>query len=134
MGMQADLITRLNADAAIVAITGAAIQWYEFGRGDTGGQITLNVVSSGRDWDIAAPTWLDRPRVRFDLRHTDPATLWTLRAAVLAEMEGSGTFGTTIFHPAQLEAERTIDWGEQEGGQSLYQLQLEFMFYYEESH
>lgn len=131
--MKADLITRLTADATIAAITSSRVQWYERGRGDAAGEIVMNIVSYSRDWSHDGPDWLDRPRVRFDLYHTSPVTLDALRNAVIAEMEIKTTTGDTIFHPAQLEAERTIDLGEQDGGVTYYQLQLEFLFYHEEA-
>lgn len=133
MTMEEDLVTRLKAVSAIYAITGAAVQFLQWGREDSGGQVMLSTVTPGRGWTLEAPDWLDRPRVRFDIRSDDPDEVFTLKRLILAEMETERTTGGTLFHPAQLEAERTIDLGEQDGGESLFQLQIEFMFYHEEA-
>ena len=133
MTMQDDLAARLVADATINAITGSRVSWFGFQRGDSGGQIALRTITPGREWNHEGPDWLDRPRVRFDLRGTSATQVYALKAAVLAEMEEEATVGGTKFHPAMLDAEREIDLGEQEGGAVLFQLQLEFLFHHEES-
>lgn len=132
MAWEEDLITRLNGVAAITAITGAAIQWFEFGRGDSGGQIRLTTISPGREWKLDGPDWLDRPRVQFDIRSDDPDEVLSLKRLVLAEMETESTDGSTKFHKAMLEAERTRELGEQPGGGALYQTEMDFMFFHEE--
>lgn len=133
MTMRTDLVTLLKGVTALNAITGNAVEWFEFGRGDTGGQIRLSTISPGRDWTLDGPSWLDRAGVQFDLRSNDPDQADTMRTMVLAAMEAGGTAGGTIFHPAQLEGEREVEPGEQPGGESLFGISLDFSFYHEET-
>lgn len=134
MAMEEDLVARLKAVPAIYAITGDAVQFHQFGRGDSGGQVKLSIVTPGSEWTHDGPDNLDLPRVRFDMRSDDPDEAFALHRLIRAEMETEDTTGGTLFHPAHLEAgPREIEIGEQEGGDSLFQLQSEFMFYHEET-
>jgi hypothetical protein len=136
--MKADLAARLAADAAIAALVAngpdgePAIGWYGFSRGDGYPAIALSTITPGEEWTHDGPDPIERPRVRFDLRATTPAVLESLGEAVKAAMRLGGDQGDTRFHPATLEGDRPIDLGEQDGGEALFQLQLEFMFYHEE--
>ena len=109
-----------------------AISWHWFQRGDPFPAIALSKISPGEEWTHDGPDGLDRPRVRFDLRGTDADQLELLSAALKAEMRIEREISGWRFHPATLEADREIPLGEQDGGEALIQLQLEFMFYIEE--
>ena len=138
MGMKADLVTRLAGDAAISAIvntaldTEEAISWHGFQRGDNYPAIMLTMITPGEEWTHDGVDPIERPRVRFDIRGADADVLETLSVAIKAEMRGAADVSDTRFHPAMLEAERTINLDEQDGGELLFQVQLEFMFYHEE--
>ena len=138
MSMEAALVVRLGENAPVAAIVATtsdsakAISWEGFQRGDGYPAIALTMISPGEDWTHEGPDGLDRPRVRFDLRARDAVTLQTLVDAVKTLMRGGQDVSGWRFHPAMLEANRTIDLGEQDGGAMLFQRQLEFLFFHEE--
>lgn len=130
--MQADLVTRLTGASAIAALCGQRVSWFWRQRGDAVPAISLTLISPGREWTHAGPDGLDGPRVQFDLwaRTFDQVT--ALKAAVLAEMEQLREAGGTRFHEGWLESERWVSEGEQDGGEMLLRIALDFMFYHEE--
>lgn len=140
MAMEENLVTRLAADTAIDALiakdgsSNPAISWFGFQRGDGYPAIALTQITPGEDWTHTGPDGLDRPRVRADIRATSADTAIALARAVISEMQTTPYVdtGTTRFHPAMLDAERHIDLGEQDGGQVLFQIQLEFLFFHQE--
>lgn len=132
--MHADLVTRLNAAAGITAITGSRISWFERPRrGGDADSIVLTDVVPGREYTHSGATALKYAWVQFDLWSANAATLITLEAAVIAEMERgpSVTTGGTIFHPAFLEGRQSFDPTDLEGGVRMYRIALDLRFYHE---
>lgn len=129
--MQAALILRLNAAAAITAITADRISWFDRVRGDGLPALALQTVSPGRDYTHAGADGLDGPRVRFDCWAGDEVTARALAGACITEMERPAEFGGVKFWPGELAADRDLPEPEAEGGQALFRVQLEFIFYHE---
>ncbi|MDP3550611.1 MAG: DUF3168 domain-containing protein [Novosphingobium sp.] len=131
--MEEDLVARLVADAGVSAIVDEAVSWFERNRDDALPAVVLQKVSPGREYSHDGPDGLDGPRVQFDClgRTMDEAA--ALKRAVLACMEQGATVGDTVFHIAFLEGENWISQGEQDGGEALFQLSLDFIFYHEET-
>lgn len=130
--MEIDLVTRLTGDTAIAALVGEAVSWFGRSRGDGLPALVLTKVSAGREYDHAGADGLDGPRVQIDCLAVTATDTVALRDAVLACMEPAATVGDTKFHNAFLEGEIWIDESEQDGGEALFQLALDFIFYHEE--
>lgn len=132
MPMEESLITRLTAVTAISDLAGDRVSWFARQRGDSVPVIAMVKISPGRDWTHDGPDGLDRPRVRFDYWAATGDQVIALQRATQAEMETTADVDGTRFHPGMLQAERWIDEGEQDGGEGLFRLQQEFLFYHEE--
>lgn len=133
MAMEEDLVARLVADAGVSAVVGAKVSWFDRRRADALPVLVLTKVSPGREYTHAGADGLDGPRVQFDCLGRTDAEALALKRAVVACMEPSATVGDTLFHNAFLEGETWISQGEQDGGEALFQLTLDFIFYYEET-
>lgn len=131
--MEEDLVARLVADAGVSAVVGGAVSWFERNRDDPLPVLVLTKVSPGRDYTHGGPDGLDGPRVQFDCLGRTGEEALALKRAVVACMEPSDTVGDTLFHNAFLEGETWISQGEQDGGEALFQLTLDFIFYHEET-
>lgn len=132
MPMEEALVERLTGVTAIGNLAGDSVSWFARQRGDPVPAIAMLKISPGRDWTHDGPDGLDRPRVRFDYWGATADQAVALQRATQAEMETTVDVGSTRFHPGMLEAERWIDEGEQDGGEGLFRLQQEFLFYHEE--
>ncbi len=133
MAMEEDLVTRLTGDTAIAALVGDAVSWFGRARGDALPALVLGKVSPGRDYTHDGADGLDGPRVQFDCMAATADGAYALSRAVLACMETPATVGDTTFHTAFLEGENWTDQGEQDGGEALFVLALDFIFYHEET-
>lgn len=132
MAMEEDLVARLTGDAGVAALVGDAVSWFGRVRTDALPALILQKVSPGREYDHAGPDGLDGPRVQFDCMATTATDAVALSRAVIACMEPAATVGDTKFHTAFLEGEIWIDESEQDGGDALFRLALDFVFYHEE--
>lgn len=132
MPMEENLVTRLTDNAGVSAIAGQRVSWFGRVRGDGLPALVLGKVSAGREYDHAGPDGLDSPRIQIDCIANTAAQTVALKRAVLACMEPAATVGDTKFHNAFLEGEIWIDDSEQDGGEALFQLSLDFIFYHEE--
>lgn len=133
MAMEEDLVARLVADAGVSALVGEAVSWFERNRDDALPALVLTKVSPGRDYTHGGADGLDGPRVQFDCLGRTGTEAVALKRAVVACMEQAATVGDTLFHIAFLEGENWIAQGEQDGGEALFQLSLDFIFYHEEA-
>lgn len=139
MGMEADLVARLDADAGTGVLVGrdaddvASISWGLLVQGAPWPALVLTKVSPGRDYTHGGPDGLDGPRVQIDVLAETDIAADALAKAVIACMEGAGTVGGTTFHHGFLEGESWVDEGEQAGGKALFRIVLEFTFYHEEN-
>lgn len=106
--------------------------WHERVRDDAPPSGVLMKVSPGEEWTHEGPDGLDRPRVRFDLYGSTDVEVLALSRAVKAEMRLARDVEGVRFHPAMLDADRTLPGEEQDGGAALFRIQLEFLFYHEE--
>lgn len=141
MGMEADLVTLLTANAGIGAVIGKVgtvptISWGLPKQGWPWPALVISMVDPGRDYTYSGPDGVDGPRVQFDaLAETDVAAT-ALADAVLDAVEAGGTVGTTgngrKFHQGWLESRTTVDEGNLEGGRPLYRVMQEFQFYHQE--
>ncbi|NBW09764.1 MAG: DUF3168 domain-containing protein [Caulobacteraceae bacterium] len=130
MNLKADLRARLAADTAIAALVGNAVSWFEKNRADGYPCLILNTIEPGRDYTHEGPDGLDNPRIQFDCYGTTDVQADALALAVRDEMEGSGVWGGSRFGPGFLESENSFTEGEQDGGQRLYRVSLDFTFYH----
>ncbi len=133
MAMEEDLVARLVADAEVSALVGDGVSWFERNRSDALPVLVLTKVSPGRDYTHGGTDGLDGPRVQFDCLGATMDEALALKRAVLACMEPAASVGDTQFHTAFLEGETWISQGEQDGGDPLFQLSLDFIFYHEET-
>lgn len=131
--MEEDLVARLVADAGVSAVVDEKVSWFERARDDALPVLVLTKVSAGRDYTHGGADGLDGPRVQFDCLGRTDAEALALKRAVVACMEQAATVGDTLFHNAFLEGETWIAQGEQDGGEALFQLSLDFIFYHEEA-
>lgn len=141
MGMEADLVALLSANAGISAAIGKAgsapsISWGLPKQGWPWPALVISMIDPGRDYTHSGPDGLDGPRVQFDaLAETDVAAT-LLADAVRAAIEAGGTVGNTgnrrKFHPGWLEGRTTVDEGNLEGGKALFRVMQEFQFYHQE--
>jgi hypothetical protein len=128
--MEEALITRLAA-----AATSADDRWSWHGRArdDAPPSGVLLKITPGEEWTHDGPDGLDRPRVRFDLYGATDQEVLTLARELKVEMRTERTVAGVKFHPAMLDAERTLDASEEEGGAGLFRIQQEYLFYFEET-
>lgn len=131
MTMHGDLRMRLKDDAGVAAIVGDAVRWFEKNRTDSYPCVILNTIDAGRDYTHDGPDPLEYPRVQIDCYGTTPAEADALSLVVRAAMEAAGTWGATRFGPGFLESENSFTEGEQDGGQRLTRLSLDFTFYHQ---
>jgi hypothetical protein len=130
--MEEALRARLAAVPAIVALTGDRISW--FGRGRAGGtELTLFDVTPGEDWTHDGPMALVEARVQIDAWSVDPDDVLALSRAVRTEMQTEVTIEGWRFEPASLEAKASTDEGEQDGGDPLFRVRQDFLFFHEEA-
>lgn len=130
MAMEENLVSRL---VALGTTAGSRVSWFGRQRGDALPAIQLTKVYPGRDWTMAEPDNLDRPRVQIDCWAASAGAAATLARAVRSGMESSATVSTTLFHPAMLDGE---GWDEEEspdGGARLFRVRMDFQFYHEET-
>ncbi|MGX7926461.1 hypothetical protein ACWPMX_07795 [Tsuneonella sp. HG094] len=128
--MEEALVARL-----VAANTSAEdrISWFGRARGDGLPAVALTLVSPGEEWTHDGPDGLDRPRVRMDIYAATDLGALALGRELRAVMHGEATVAGVRFHPARLEASRTLDGEEQDGGDPLFRLQHEYLFYHEET-
>lgn len=126
--MKADLRGRIAANAAVAAIVGSAVSWFEKNRKKNYPAVILNTIDAGRDYHHGGASGLDEPRVQIDSYGTTPAQADALALAVRAAMEAAQTYGSTVFGPGFLESENTFTEGEQDGGQRLYRVSQDYTF------
>lgn len=130
--MEEALVERVKADAVIGPLVGDVVSWFDRQRGDPLPAVTLTQVSPGREWTHSGPDGLDRPRVRLDIWSRDADQAAAMGRALLAMMETDEVVDGVRFHPAEFAANRWWNEGEQEGGEPLYRVQQEFLFFHEE--
>jgi Protein of unknown function (DUF3168) len=130
MTMRADLRARIENDAAVNAIVGGAVAWFERKRGDGFPCVILNTIDPGRDYDHEGPDALENPRVQIDSYGRTPAEADALCLAVRAVMEAAATEGETRFWGAFLEGENTFAEGEQDGGGRVYRVSQDYTFFF----
>lgn len=130
--MEEALKARLLAAPAVAAIVGENVSW--FGRDRAGGlpELTLTHVTPGEDWTHDGPMELAEARVQVDAWTADPDDALALKRAVKAEMQNAAVIDGWRFDPASLEAEQSIDEGEQGGGDPLFRVRQDFLFFHEE--
>lgn len=131
------LVARLNAaagvgDAVDADADGDAAIGFGRNRGAGYPALLLAEISLGVEWTHDGPVALEQPRVQFDSYAADAASAKALSKAVRAAMEEGGDQDGWRFHPAQIESEQTIDEGELTGGDPLFRVSQDFVFYIEE--
>lgn len=126
--MKADLVARLKADTAVAAIAGEAVTWGDRLREESVPALTLLLVSPGRDYDHNGPTGEDEPRVQIDCYGRTDEEADALAQAVRDCLEQPAVVGSTRFEEAFLDAETTIDEGDQDGGEPLYRISQDYIF------
>lgn len=135
MAMEEALVSRLRlALRHLLAKDGfglPAVSWFGPVRGDALPSLSLTKISPGRSWTHSGPDGLDRPRVQFDCRARSETEVVALARALTAEMERTVEAGGWRFHEAEFDGERWISEGEQDGGQKLFRIQLDFLFFHE---
>jgi hypothetical protein len=128
--MEEALVARLVAAATPA---GDRVSWFGRSRGDALPAAVLLLVSPGEEWTHDGPDGLPRPRVRIDCYAASDTGALALARAVKAVMQGEATMDGVTFHPALLDAWRTLEAEEEDGGAPLFRIQTEFLFFYEES-
>lgn len=132
MPFEEALRDRLLGAPAVAAIVGEAISW--FGRDRAGGlpELTLSHITPGEDWTHDGPMALAEARVQFDAWAADADVALALKRAVKAEMQVAADMSGWRFEPAILEVEQSSDEGEQGGGDPLFRVRQDFLFFHEE--
>lgn len=127
--MEEALVARL-----VAADTSAddRISWFGRARGDGVPAIELTLISPGEEWTHDGPDGIDEPRVRMDLYAASDVEAVALGREVRAEMQVHRTVGGVLFHPARLDAARTLEAEEQDGGDPLFRIQQEYLFFHQE--
>lgn len=133
MSWRGDLVTRLRGDAALAALVGTRVAWFEAARSWTAyPQIVLQEISPGREYTHDGPDGLDRPRVQFDIYAETGANIEAVEAALLAEMEEVETeTGNTRFHDGVLEGRRMLDTADLGNQRRVQRLSMDFEFFHE---
>lgn len=134
MGMEESLIARLKAASGAEVLTEGPnrVTYFERVRGAGLPALSVMSISNTDGWTHDGPTGFDWVRVRIDEWATTRTGVIALKRVVRAEMQVAKTVDNVRFQRAERLAERTIDEGEQEGGEPLFHVQQEFGFYYEE--
>lgn len=130
--METDLVARLVAVPALAAIQGARVAWFERSAGLGYPATVLQEISPGREYTHDGPDELDGPRIQFDFYGYDSVQLIALAKATIIEMEQEATVGTTLFHPAMLDARRTDVPEQAADGRLIYRISADLNFYHEQ--
>lgn len=133
MIMEEALVARLAAAPAVAAVVGSRISFFGRQREDILPALMLTTIDPGREWTHAGPDWLDRAMVQFDCWGSTPAQVVALKTALRDVLEIAATAGGIKFHPAMLTSERWDEEVNPDGGQRLFRISLDYLFYHEES-
>lgn len=132
--MEEALVARLRATAAIAALVGTtnsrpAIDWIE--RPEVLPAITLQDVTSGRDYTHGGATDLERPIVQIDCWAGTYGEAKLIARAVIAEMETQETVSGTAFGFSFVEASRSMDPEDLGGGIKVFRQSLDFRVWFQ---
>lgn len=133
MAFEEALVARLQAAAAVAAIAGSRVSWFE--RPRIGGLpcVELTEIAPGEEWTHSGPDGVNRALVQFDAWAETATIAMQLARAVKTEMQRLPTVTAAgwVFHPAALEMRRhEVD--DIDGGTKVYRVQQDFSFYHEE--
>ena len=133
MSWRGDLVTRLAGDAALAALVGTRVAWFEAARSWTEfPRLVLQEISPGREYTHDGPDGLDRPRVQFDIYAETGASIEAVEAALLAEMEQTQVeAGDTRFHFGFVVGRRMLDPVDLGNNRRAQRLTLDFEFFHE---
>lgn len=134
MAMEEALIARLKAAAgvSVMADGPGRITYFERTRAAGLPAISVLTVSVDDGWTHDGPTGLDWVRMRIDSWASTRSEAIALKSAVREEMQQARDVDGIRFHPARRDAERSIDEGEQDGGDPLFRVSQDYTFYHEE--
>lgn len=127
MPIEEALAARLTA-----ALGDARVSSFGPNRGDAYPKTVFNEISPGEEWTHEGPNSIARPRVQMDHYGRTRSEVTARARAAKAEMRVAATVAGVRFEPAQCDGERWIDEGEQDGGQPLFRISQDFLFYFEE--
>lgn len=132
MSWRGDLVARLRGDAALAALLGTRIAFFEAARSwEAYPHLVLQEISPGREYTHDGPDGLDEPRIQFDIYAESGTSIEAVEAALLAEMEGTATQGGTFFHEGYLDSRSTPDPGDRADQRRIQRLSLDFTFFHE---
>lgn len=131
--MEEALVARLRADAGISALVGTvnsrpAVDWIE--RSETLPCITLQDVTSGRNYAHDGAIDLESPTVQIDCWAESYGTAKLIARAVIAEMETAATVSGIVFDESFLAASRAMDPEDLGGGIKVFRQSLDFRVWF----
>lgn len=103
MDMEGALRARLLADATVAALVGQRAYWVERPQGGVLPDITLQVITDGREQDMKGFVGLQQTRVQVDCRASSYAQARALAEAVITAGVAAGTFYGVRFERAEVE-------------------------------
>lgn len=134
MNWRGDLVTRLRSDAALAALLGTRIAWFDAGRSwrQTYPQLVLQEIIPGRAFNHEGADGLDRPLVQFDIYTLSGGEIDAVEAALLALMEQDQvTQGTTRFGFGFLQRRRSLPPSDLADQTRVLRLSMDFTFHHE---
>lgn len=103
MDMEGALRARLLADAAVAALVAERVYWVGRPQGGTLPDVTLQVITDGREQDMKGFVGLQQTRVQIDSRATSYGQAKALAEAAISALVGAGTFYGVRFERAEVE-------------------------------
>lgn len=125
--MKADLITRIEQSAII----GENVSWVERPAGKSLPWITLQGVSSGREYTHAGVDALATPRVQADVWGRSHLEVTTLGDALIATLEPAADVGGTRFGRAFVDGDRDFEPEIIGGGTKVFRRSIDFFIWHE---
>lgn len=131
MSWRGDLVARLRGDAALAALLGTRIAFFEAARSWSAyPQLVLQEITPGREYTHSGADGLDGPRVQFDIYAESGTSIEAVEAALIAEMETAATVGDTAFRPGFLESRNSTLPADLADQRRIQRLSLDFTFYH----
>lgn len=126
--MEEALVARLLAAPAIVAIAGDRVNWIE--RAASYPALTLQMITSGRNYKFKGAMQLHRPRIQFDSWAETYGEAKLLKRATLAVVEPAGDVAGVRFSQSFLMSERDLPFETAPDGQKAFRISFDMFVWW----
>lgn len=125
--MEEALRTRLQANAALAALVATRVDWIERPQGAALPSVTLQLVSTGREYTYAGASGTSNPRVQADCWGRTYGEAKAVARALIAAAEERGVHGGIRFGSSFIDGERDMPPEELPGGVKVYRVSIDII-------